>query len=308
MNQIQGMRVFMRVIELNSFTLAAKQLGMSPAAVTRSINMLEAHLNVRLINRSTRSLSLTEAGTEYLDGCRTIIENLDEIESNLVKTTRSPHGTLRIGASATFASAQLCSLLAAYHRTQPLVDFDIRTFDAHVDMIEGGFDIGFTDGRRLPGSSMVSRVLANFDDVLVASPSYLARRGTPATPSMLGSHNLLIVSDGSARTWEFTDGSGIYRVQTMRNALRTSSHSMARTAALNDMGIAMLPMPLIRDDLESGALVRLLDAYPVNDSARSFSIVYSGRTQLTAKVRTFIDFSVGFFRSTERSFPLRAVA
>jgi DNA-binding transcriptional LysR family regulator len=307
-NQIQGMRVFMRVIELNSFALAAKQLGMSAAAVTRSISMLEAHLNVRLINRSTRCLSLTEAGTLYLGGCRTIIENLDAIESNLVRSTRAPHGTLRIGAAATFASAQLCALLAAYHREQPLVDFDIRTFDAQVDMIDGGFDIGFTDSRRLPNSSLVSRVLVDFEDVLVASPAYLACKGSPTTPSMLGTHDLLIVSDGSARMWEFTDGAGSYRVQTLRNALRTSSHAMARTAAMNDMGIAMLPLPLIRDDLERGALVRLLELYPVNDSARSFSIVYSGRTLLTAKVRSFIDFSVNYFRPADLALPLLAVA
>jgi DNA-binding transcriptional LysR family regulator len=281
---------------------------MSAAAVTRSINMLEAHLNIRLINRSPRNLSLTEAGAEYLDGCRTIIGNLDEIESNLVRTTRAPHGTLRIGASSTFASAQLCALLAAYHCSQPKVDFDIHTFDAQIDMIEGGFDIGFTDSRRLPSSSLVSRVLVNFEDVLAASPSYLAREGTPGTPSMLGAHHLLVVSDGSARAWEFTDGAGIYRVQTMRNVLRTSSHAMARTAAMNDMGIAMLPLPLIRDDLERGTLVRLLEPYPINDGARHFSIVYSGRSQLTAKVRTFIDFSVNYFRPADRTFPLRAVA
>src|SRR6266404_7289775 len=112
MNQIQGMRAFMRVIDLNSFALAARQLGMSAAAVTRSINMLEAHLNLRLINRSTRCLSLTEAGAEYLEGCRRIIDTLDEVESNLIKTTRSPQGTLRIGTSGTFAASQLCGLLA----------------------------------------------------------------------------------------------------------------------------------------------------------------------------------------------------
>ncbi|HEY3597853.1 MAG TPA: LysR family transcriptional regulator [Paraburkholderia sp.] len=308
MNQIQGMRVFMRVVDLSSFTLAAKQLGMSAAAVTRSVNMLEAHLNVRLINRSTRNLSLTEAGTEYLSGCRSIIESLDEIESNLIKATRSPHGTLRIGTSSTFAAAELCTLLAEYHRTQPLVDFDIKTFDAQIDMIEGGLDLGFTDNRRLVGASMVNRVLMDFEEVLVASPAYLARRGAPSSPSALGLHDLLVVSDGSARTWEFSDGAGIYRVQTMRNALRTSSHAMVRSAALQHMGIAILPTPLIRDDLASGALVRLLDTHRVNDGARHFSIVYSSRRQLTAKVRTFIDFAVGFYRLSDRAMSLLAAA
>jgi DNA-binding transcriptional LysR family regulator len=307
MNQIQGMRAFMRVVDLNSFALAARQLGMSAAAVTRSINMLEAHLNLRLINRSTRCLSLTEAGAEYLEECRRTIDTLDEVESS-IKATRSPQGTLRIGTSATFAASQLCGLLAAYHQTQPLVDFDISTFDSQIDMIEGGFDVGFTDTRRQPNSSMVSRELVNFEEVLVASHTYLVRRGVPAKPAALGSHSLLIVSDGGARTWELTDGTEIYRVQALRNALRTPSHAVAHAAAVNHLGIALLPMPLIRHDLERGALVRVLEPYSLNDGMRTVSIVYSGRTQLTAKVRTFIDFSVDFFRAMNRSVPLRAVA
>ena len=101
------MRVFTRVVDLASFNLAARQLGMSAAAVTRSVSMLEAHLNMRLLNRTTRSLSLTEVGKEYLDGCRTIIEKLDEMESNLVQTTRDPRGTLRIATPMTFATSGL---------------------------------------------------------------------------------------------------------------------------------------------------------------------------------------------------------
>jgi DNA-binding transcriptional LysR family regulator len=308
MDQIQGMRVFMRVVDLNSFALAARQLGMSAAAVTRSINMLEAHLNLRLINRSTRCLSLTEAGAEYLEGCRRVIDTFEEVESSLMKTTRSPHGTLRIGTSATFAASQLCGLLAAYHQTQPLIGFDVSPFDSHIDMIEGGFDIGFTDTRRQPNSSMVSRELVRFEEMLVASRTYLIRRGAPAEPAELGSHNLLIASDGAARAWELTDGTEIYRVQAPRNALRTPSHAVAHAAALNHLGIALLPMPLIGHDVERGALVRVLEQYRLNDGPRTVSIVYSGRTQLTAKVRTFIEFSVGFFRASKSSVALRGVA
>ncbi|HEY2023359.1 LysR family transcriptional regulator [Paraburkholderia sp.] len=308
MDQIQGMRVFMRVVELNSFAHAARQLGMSAAAVTRSINMLEAHLNLRLINRSTRCLALTEAGAEYLKGCRRIIDTFDEVESSLIKTTRSPHGTLRIGTAATFAASQLCGLLAAYHQAQPLVDFDVSSFDSHIDMIEGGFDVAFTDMRRQPDSSMVSRELAQFEEMLVASRTYLARCGAPAKPAELGSHSMVMVSDGAARTWELTDGKKIYRVQALRNALRTPSHAVAHAAAVNHLGIALLPMPIIRHDLERGALVHVLEQYPLNDGRRTVSIVYSGRTQLTAKVRTFIEFSVGFFRAMNSSVPLREVA
>jgi DNA-binding transcriptional LysR family regulator len=126
MNQLQAMRVFTRVVDLASFNLAARQLGMSAAAVTRSVSMLEAHLNMRLLNRTTRSLSLTEVGKEYLDGCRTIIEKLDEMESNLVQTTRDPRGTLRIATPMTFATSGLGNLLASYRTLHPRIPRSAR--------------------------------------------------------------------------------------------------------------------------------------------------------------------------------------
>ncbi|WP_186144669.1 LysR family transcriptional regulator, partial [Burkholderia gladioli] len=160
-NQLQAMRVFTRVVELSSFNLAARQLGMSAAAVTRSVGMLEAHLNMRLLNRTTRSLSLTETGREYLDGCRSIIEKLDEMESNLVQVTRDPRGTLRIAASATSVAAGLGMLLSAYRDGHPRVRFDVTTFDTHVDMVEGSYDVCFCDDRRLVNATFVSRMLTS---------------------------------------------------------------------------------------------------------------------------------------------------
>src|SRR5262249_46508856 len=153
-----------------------------------SVNMLEAHLNTRLINRSTRSLSLTEAGARYLDGCRAVVANVDEMDANLTRSAHSPHGTVRIAASTTFASTELVALLADYRAAEPGVDFDVTTFDAQIDLIEGGFDVGFTDDERLVGTSMVGRMLMQYRSVLVASPSYLARRGIPLDPSMLHAH------------------------------------------------------------------------------------------------------------------------
>ncbi len=143
------MRVFTRVVDLASFNLAARQLGMSAAAVTRSVGTLEAHLNMRLLNRTTRGLSLTDVGREYLDGCRTIIEKLDEMESNLLETTRDPQGTLRIATPMTFAAAGLGALLAAYRTLHPRVDFDVTNVRyAPIDLVGGGFDVCFSDDRR----------------------------------------------------------------------------------------------------------------------------------------------------------------
>ncbi len=307
MNQLQAMRVFTRVVDLESFNLAARQLGMSAAAVTRSVGMLEAHLNMRLLNRTTRSLSLTEAGREYLDGCRTIIEKLDEIESNLVRATRDPRGTLRVAASMSFAAGGLGELLAAYRLQHPRVGFDVTTFDTHIDMVEGGYDVCFSDDRRLISATLVSRALTTVREVLVASPAYLARHGTPSDPGALGVHSLLTVSDGSARTWEFADRDGVCRVYTGQ-ALASSGSAMVRVAALSHMGIALLPEPLVAGDLARGDLVALLDGHAANGGPRSISILYPGRNYLSMKVRSFIDFAVGRYRGAERAATLRAVA
>ncbi len=307
MNQLQAMRVFTRVVDLESFNLAARQLGMSAAAVTRSVGMLEAHLNMRLLNRTTRSLSLTEAGREYLDGCRTIIEKLDEIESNLVRTTRDPRGTLRIAASMNFAAGELGELLAAYRLQHPRVGFDVTTFDTHIDMVEGGYDVCFSDDRRLASATLVSRPLTMVGEVLVASPEYLQRHGTPCTPAALNEHSLLTVSDGTARTWEFADRDGVSRIYTGQ-ALASSGSAMVRMAALSHMGIALLPEPLVAPDIERGDLVTLLDGYAANGGPRNIAILYPGRNYLSMKVRSFIDFAVGRYRGADRTTALRAVA
>src|ERR1700737_2284851 len=300
MNQLQAMRVFTRVVDLASFNLAAKQLGMSAAAVTRSVSMLEAHLNMRLLNRTTRGLSLTEVGKEYLDGCRTIIEKLDEIESNLIEATRDPRGTLRIAAPMSFATSGLGTLLASYRALHPRVDFDVTTFDTPIDMVEGGFDVCFSDDRRLASSTLVSRTLTRIGEVAVASPAYLARHGTPRDPSALNRHGLLAVSDGSSRTWEFVDADGIYRVGT-GSALTATSSAMVRVAALNHMGIALLPLPVVADDLAHGTLVPVLEQFEVNGGPRPVSMLYSGRNYLSMKVRSFIDFAVSQYRAPDKS-------
>jgi DNA-binding transcriptional LysR family regulator len=308
MDQIHAMRVFVRIAEQRSFSIAAIQLGMSAAAASRSVNMLEAHLNLRLINRSTRSLSLTDAGTEYLNGCREVIDSLEKVESRLIKSSRAPHGILRIGCCSTFAATHLCKLLTAYSRVQSNMEFCVSTFDSNVDMIDGGFDVGFIDGRRSSAVSVVSRPLVDSDDVIVASPEYLARYGTPDTPARLNCHQLIVVSDGTTRTWEFTDGTEIFRVHTPRIALRTSSESVAHLATIDGLGIALLPTAVVQHDLDRGRLVKLLERHPVSNASRSFSIVYPGRAKLAIKVRNFVDFSVDYYRQPSRRTVLHVAA
>jgi DNA-binding transcriptional LysR family regulator len=307
MNQLQAMRVFTRVVDLASFSMAARQLGMSPAAVTRSVSTLESHLNMRLLDRNTRRVALTEMGKEYVEGCREIIEKIDQIESNLAEATRDPSGTLRVAAALTFATSDLCPLLAAYRTQYPRIDFDVTTFDTRFDMVEGGFDVCFADERNFNGSTMVSRPLTIVKDIAVATPRYLSQHGPLRDPSALNDHALLVVSDGESRMWEFTDAQRAYRINT-GNALKANSCAMVRAVALQHMGIAVLPVPVVSDDIERGALTPILTPFEVNGGQRQISILYSGRNNLSAKVRSFIDFSVARYRTQDRSAVRRAVA
>lgn len=298
MNQLQAIRVFSCVVELGSFNLAARRLGVSPAAVTRSIAMLETHLNIKLLNRTTRKVSLTECGKEYLGGCREVIEKLDEMETTLAQVSSDPRGTLRIATPVSFATAELGALLAAYQMRFPRVDFDITTFDTHIDMVEGGFDVCFCDDRHLTSTTLVSRTLVSIREVLVASPAYLKINGTPTQPSELAQHGLLTISDGSSRTWEFSDGRETFRVSA-GSALTASSSAMVRSAALNDMGIALLPLNFVDEDIARGALVPILQNFDINGGERHMAMLYAGRNFLAPKVRNFIEFVVDRYRGVE---------
>ncbi|MBN3761751.1 LysR family transcriptional regulator [Burkholderia sp. Ac-20365] len=307
MNQIQAMRVFVRVVELASFSAAARQLGMSAAATTRSVMTLEAHLNLRLLNRSTRHVSLTDEGQLYLDGCREIIDQLDAMESSLVRSTRELNGTLRVSTSSSFAMTGLCSLLAAYRGFCPRVSFDITTNDEPVSLIEGGFDVGFSDDPNMPDSALISRQLKPVKQMVVASPRYLQKHGAPSSPRDLASHHLLTISNGPSKSWKFTDGSETYRIPA-GSALQASSCATIRCAALADMGVAMLPTPLVEEDVAEGSLVPVLNQFEIADGMRQVSILYTSRNYLSARVRHFIDFSVNHYRAPYARSLMRVVA
>lgn len=303
MNQLQAMRVFTRVVDLSSFGMAAKQLGMSAAAVTRSVGMLESHLNMRLLNRSTRRLSLTEAGEAYVAGCRQVIDQLDLIESNLARGTRAPSGTIRIAAASTFAVTGLTPLLAAYRANNPGIGFVVTTCDDPIDLSDDDIDVGFSVDRSAQHPNVIYRPLLAYKELAVASPAYLAKHGMPANLTQLASHALLAVSNGTnnangvaPQSWEFSDDHGVYHVAT-GNALHANQAGTIRSAALSDMGIALLPAPLVKDDLAKGALLPILGQYQVSGNVLSVNVLYTSRRYRSANTRHFIDFIVAQYRS-----------
>jgi DNA-binding transcriptional LysR family regulator len=295
MNQLQAMRVFLKVVELKNFGLAGEQMGISRPAVTRSIAMLEEHFNVRLLHRSTHNVSVTEAGEAYVDGVRAVLDKLDEVEAEVNRSVRDPKGTLRIAAPTSFSMTDLAPLLARYRRRYPEVRLEVALVDTHVDVVEGRYDACFVADHKTASATMVSRALAPIKPVLVASPGYLQHAGAPTDPVSLRGHDLLAHVDTGRQALELRAASGVERIE-FEPALAASSSVLVREAALAHMGIAVIPESLVSDDIEQGRLMVVLPEWEVEGPQRQMAILYSGRRHLSAKVRSFIEFAVEYFR------------
>jgi len=191
MDRLQSMRVFVKVADNGSFARTAAQMDLSAAVVTRHVAELESHLGVRLLNRTTRSLSLTGAGQVYLERCRQIIDEVDEADALISSASRDPKGTLKVVAPVSFGLRNLAPLVKKYQELHPKVVVDLALTDRAVDLVEEGYDCGILLTRMINSESLISRVLAETRVMLCASPAYIAEHGEPVTPQELGEHGVL---------------------------------------------------------------------------------------------------------------------
>jgi DNA-binding transcriptional LysR family regulator len=294
MNQIHAMRVFVRVSETESFRRAAQQLDVSNALVTRAIAMLEAHLRTRLINRTTRNLSLTEAGTRYLEGCRALLEELDHLESMVAHTEGDPSGTLRVVASGSLSLLSLTPLIDGFRQLYPKVNVRLTLSERHVDLVEDGFDVGIVTAFMVSSTALVERPVATNTLIPVATPEYLAEHGSPESPADLMQHSFVALpSEMRSATWHFRHRhNGSADQITLAPVYTVNSALMVRLGTLAHMGISIVPEGIVSVDLEEGALVRVLSDYAIDDPDVKVSIVYPGRQYLPAKTRAFIDYTL----------------
>jgi DNA-binding transcriptional LysR family regulator len=302
MNQLQAMRVFLSVAAHGSFGRAAASLNLSNAVVTRYVALLEAHLKTRLVNRNTRSVSLTEAGTTYAQGCRQMLDDLEHIETQIAHGVTVPSGTLRLAAHASFSIHGLTPLLQRFLATFPQVRVSLTLLHQPVDLIEAGFDAGIVTPRQVSGETLIRRPLVTIAPVVVAAPGYLAIRGLPHSPAELAGHTLIAPSadihDGG---WRFDAPDGACVTVRIEPAYAVNDAVMQRQAALAGMGIAILPSDQVAADLARGAVVRVLDGYTIRDADKELSLVYPGRRHVPAKTRSFVDFTVDWFRKLTES-------
>ncbi|MFP3605907.1 LysR family transcriptional regulator [Paraburkholderia sp. SIMBA_053] len=291
MNQFESMRIFSKVAQCLNFSDAARQLGISNSAVTRGLTNLERHLNLRLINRTTRHVSLTPAGQTYLEGCSDLLLQLEQMEDRVRAESRSAAGRLKLAVPAFFASTGLPSLIAEFRLSNPLVGFDMTVYETASQIVPEDFEVCIMIERKLRDSSLICRAIGRTTDVIVASPSYLARRGVPESPRQLSDHDILLDGESLMRYWTFTDSSGDTRV-TLAPFLAAQNASAILRASLDGLGIARLPFMFVQDHLRTGKLTTVLNGFDLEGSERTVWMLYAGQRYATHMVRTFIDFAV----------------
>jgi DNA-binding transcriptional LysR family regulator len=287
MDTLTSMTVFRAVVELKSFAAAARRLELSPAMVTKHVMHLETRLKTRLLNRTSRHLSLTETGTLYFEQTKNTLDDLQAVEAAVTRSTVAASGLLKITAPAWMANPRFVNLLARYQAAYPDVRLDVDLSGRQVNLVDEGFDLALRAAPKL-ANTLIARSLGKVPFYWVASPTYLKRRGIPIDAKQLVDHSMLIYSlmplaDGLI----FTGPSGRQAVQ-VAPTLLCNTETLLHRAALEDMGIAGLPLWLIDEDLRLGHLKRVLPQY--KPFAAEIFGVYPSRKYLSSKVRTFLDF------------------
>ncbi|NML61998.1 LysR family transcriptional regulator [Massilia sp. RP-1-19] len=293
MDRLQSMRVFAKVVEMGSFAKAADALELSATVVTRNLADLETHLGSRLLNRTTRKLSLTESGQVYLARVRQILSDIEDADAEVSSQSRTASGVLRIYCQPGFGQSQLGRLLPLYARDMPDVVLDVTLSDHGVDLVQEGFDVGIFLGVQKFDSSLVARQLATSNLILCASPEYVARRGEPIAPADLSNHDCLNFAYEQLRHhWPIQWGDQHVNVP-IHSRMISNNGAVLREAALAGMGVAIRSSFAIEDDLTSGRLVQLLKGRHLGQT--SVMIVYPSRRLMSWKTRTFIDFMAARF-------------
>ena len=299
MDNVKAMRLFLTVVQTGSLSGAGRQSGLSPASVSRQITALEDDLGVRLLNRTSRRLSLTEAGQVYLEHAERLLQDIDELRDAVSQMAVKPRGTLRIQSRISLGTQHVAPLIPTFLALYPDLKIDLWLTDNDLDLTEHGIDLAIRTGN-LSDSTRIGRRLASSPRVICASPEYWAEHGKPATPEALMDHNCLTYRfefGTAAALWQFRIDTGqSINIQVAGN-FQTNNGEALRVATLSGLGVAMLPAWSVKDHLKAGSLERVLSDYETTVSDLDFGIyaVYLSRRNLSAKTRLFVDHLVTEF-------------
>ena len=292
MDRLRSIEMLVRAVEAGTLTAAADAMHLSPAAVSRGVADLEAHLGTRLVQRSSRRLSLTEGGAQFVEQARRVLEAMSEAEAVATASLVHPRGTLRLNVPLTFGILHLAPLWPRFLAAYPDLELDVSLTDRVVDLLEEGFDLGVRISR-LQDSSLVAKKLATTRMVLCAAPAYLERHGAPASPAELTRHACLSYTYLNSRdAWTLNSrGDGREHRIAVDCRMHANNGDTIRAAALAGAGIVLQPTFLVGADVAAGRLVEVL---PEFESIRlGVYAVYPTRKHLPAKVRVLMDFLAG---------------
>lgn len=290
MVDVSDMSVFAKVVECANLTRAGRELRMTPGAVTKRLNKLEARLGVRLLNRTTRKIELTEAGSEYFEKSRTILGNISLLERSLSTLSDEPRGQLKITAPTLFGRIQICPLILEFQEKYPNVHVHLQLSDRHVDLLPGGVDLAISN-LPLKETSLVARKLAVDRRVICGSPDYFKRHGRPQTPADLLNHNCLLLRFPGTKEfrWHFQEDDLPTSLDMKgKGSLDSDSAEVLHQWTLAGAGLSMRSTAEIAGDLRAGRLEAVLTDNIRTD--RYYNILYPKRELLPKKVRVFIDF------------------
>jgi DNA-binding transcriptional LysR family regulator len=291
MDTFNALPIFVAVIKHGGFSAASRVLGISKSAISKRITLLEQQLATRLIHRTTRKLSLTEAGERFYQHALQATICAQNAEDAVGELLEEPQGLLKIHVPMSFGMSQMSSLIAAFLKRYPNVSIEMLMDDQHIDIIKQGFDLSFRAGE-LADSSFIARPLAPLNSVICMAPSYAAKT-TLQNPSDLKQEICLLHSYSSnAHLWEFSDNNQTLQIQVKGNFCVNNSHALKR-AVIEQCGIARLPTYLVSDEIRSGKLIALFSQYTL--PAKHLYALFPQRSYVPAKVRCFLDFSLEYF-------------
>ena len=287
MDIVSNMKIFTAVVDNGSFATAANRLDMSRAMASKSVAALEEHLGTRLLNRTTRRLSLTEAGMAFYERSVQILADIWEAEQVAGATATEPHGTLKVTMPLAYGLHRLGPVIAGYARRYPRVKMNLSLSDRKVDLVEEGYDVAIRIGK-LPESGLIARKLGTVHGVIVGAPDYLERQGRPKAPADLADHVCLGYSLASlGDEWRLQGPGEVVSVRSS-GSIKADNGDMLRLAAVAGSGLIFQPWFIVEEDVRAGRLERVLEDYTSEELG--IYAVYPSRRYLSAKVRTFVDF------------------
>ena len=290
MDVFQTMRFFMAVAQSGSFTAAAELLDTTTTNVSKAVSSLEARLQTRLINRTTRRLALTEAGARYLQRCERILDEVREADEEAGSAHTRPVGRLKIHAMSAIGNHYVIDTIAKYRETHPSVMFDLTLTNRLPDLLEEGYDMSIVLARDLPDSGFVAQRLGITYSILCASPAYLKKRGIPDSPGSLGAHDCLRIVNTvmPVEHWAFEGPEGVESINVPLSPFHINTADGMTVAITNGMGIGIQPIASAVNGLRAGTLVRVLPEYRLEEL--NLFAIYPSRKFVDAKTKTCVEF------------------